>query len=135
MTSSLLELLVAAKKLVKIKLNKKMAKDENLTDPERDFQEEKLKMSYGKASMTKKIKRLENALTDFKELDLMDLPNKDMQEAAREVDECRSAVKEAYTKMETINEQLTKKLILLDRTGNVPDAEKSLAELTNALEE
>ena len=65
----------------------------------------------------------------------MDLPNKDMQGAAREIDECRSAVKEAYTKMETINEQLTKKLILLDRTGNVPDAEKSLAELTNALEE
>ena len=57
-------------------------------------------MSSGKASMTKKIKWLENALTDFKELDLMDLPNKDMQEAAREVDECRSAVKEAENNSE-----------------------------------
>ena len=60
-----------------------MAQDESQTDPERDYQEEKLKMSSGKASMTKKIKRLENALTDFKELDLMDLLNKEIQGAAR----------------------------------------------------
>ena len=58
-----------------------MEKDENQTDPKRDFQEEKLKMSSGKASMTKKIKKLENAITDFKELNLMNLPNKDMQGA------------------------------------------------------
>ena len=44
-------------------------------------------------------------------------------------------LKKLTPKWKRINEQLTKKLILLDRTDNVPSAGKSLAELTNALEE
>ena len=52
-----------------------------------------------------------------------------------EVDESRSAMKKAYSKMEKINEILEKKLILLDRAGGVPSVKKSLEELNNALEE
>ena len=37
--------------------------------------------------------------------------------------------------MEKINGILVKKLILLDRAGGVPNVEKSLEELNNALEE
>ena len=90
---------------------------EEKTDPERDYQEEKLKMSLSKALMTKKIPRLDNAISDFKDLQLMDLPSRDMQGAAKEVVECKDAVKETYNRIESTNEQLTKKLIVLDRTG------------------
>ena len=37
--------------------------------------------------------------------------------------------------MELINEVLVKKLIMLDRSGGVPDVEKSMEELNNALEQ
>ena len=65
----------------------------------------------------------------------MDLPSKDMRGAAKKVVESRNTVKEAYHRIESTNEQLTKKLIVLDRPGKVPDVEKSMSELTNALEE
>ena len=38
---------------------------------------------------------------------------------ASEVDESRSAVKEAYTKIELTSEVLVKKLIVLDGSGNL----------------
>ena len=44
-----------------------------------------------------------------------------MQGAAKEVEECKNAVKEAYIRMESTNEQLTEKLIVLERAGKVPD--------------
>ena len=40
-------------------------KEKNKNDPDRYYQEEKLKMSLSKALMTKKIKRLDNAKSDF----------------------------------------------------------------------
>ena len=49
------------------------AKDE--TDPKKSFPEEKLKMSAAKCSMTKRVKREETMLTEFKELNNMDNPN------------------------------------------------------------
>ena len=53
---------------------------------------------------------------------------------ASEVDESKSAVKEAYTKMELINEVIVRKLIVLDRSEGVFYVEKSMEELNNALE-
>ena len=79
--------------------DQKDAKEEKKTDPDRNYQEEKLKMSSNKALMTKKI--------------------------AKEVVDCRNDVKKAYNRIESTNEQLTKKLIVLDRTGKVPDVESS----------
>ena len=56
-------------------------------------------MSTGKTLMTKKIKSLKNAIEDFKDLQLMVLPSKDMQGAAKEGVECRNAAKEAYNRI------------------------------------
>ena len=107
----------------------------NETDPNRSFLKEKLKISAAKGLMTKRVKRLKTALEEFKYLDNPDIPSKSLHGVASEVDESKSAVNEAYTKMETINEVLVKKLILLDRSGGVPKAKKTLEELNNALEE
>ena len=65
----------------------------------------------------------------------MEISGKDLEGAAKEVIECRNAAKEAYNSIEATNEVLTKKLIVLDRAGKVPDIEESMNELTNALEE
>ena len=92
-------------------------------------------MEAAKSGMTKKVKRLELGLKDFKELDEMDIPDKSLHSVASEVEESRKAVKEVYTKMEEINEVLERKLILVDRAGGVPDVEKSLEELSTALQE
>ena len=86
-------------------------------DPAREFNEEKLKMRTAKTLMTKKIKRLENANADFEELKQMDISNKDLVGAAKEVIESRDAAKEAYKRIETTNEILLEKLIVLDRGG------------------
>ena len=51
-------------------------------DPARDYDEEKLRMKTAKTLMTKKIKRLENAITDYEELKMMDIPNEDLVGAA-----------------------------------------------------
>ena len=102
--------------------------------PEREFNEEKLKMRTAKTLMTKKIKRLENAIADFEELKQMDISNKDLVGAAKEVIESRDAAKEAYTRIEKTNEILVEKLIVLDRVGKVPNVEVSMDELNNAVE-
>ena len=54
---------------------------------------------------------------------------------AFELDESRSAVSKDHTKMKFIDEVLEKNLILLDRSGGVPDAEKYMEELNKALEQ
>ena len=91
-------------------------------------------MKTAKTLMTKKIKRLENAIADYEELKQMDIPNKDLVGAAKEVIECSEAAKEAYKRIEKTNEILTQKLIVLDRVGKVPNVEESMNELTNAVE-
>ena len=101
-------------------------------DPARDYEEEKLRMKTAKTLMTKKIKRLENAITDYEELKMMDVPNKDLVGAAREIIECRDAAKEAYKRIEDTNLKLETKLILLDRVGKVPNIDESMTELTEA---
>ena len=90
-------------------------------DPARDYDEEKLRMKTAKTMMTKKIKRSENARFDYEELKMMDIPNKDLVGAAKEVIECRDAAKEAYKRIENTNLKLETKLILLDRVGKVPN--------------
>ena len=74
------------------------------------------------------------AIADFEELKQMDIPNKDLVGAAKEVIECRDAAKEAYKRIEATNEILTQKLIVLDSVGKVPNVEESMNELTNAVE-
>ena len=103
-------------------------------DPARDYDEEKLRMKTAKTLMTKKMKCLENAIADYEELKQMDIPNKDLVGAAKEVIECRDAAKEAYKRIEATNEILTQKLIVLDSVGKVPNVEESMNELTNAVE-
>ena len=91
-------------------------------DHAREFQDEKMRMAAAKGTMTRKIKRLETALTDFKDLDKLDSTSIEcLHGIAYEVNEIRSDVKETYMKMESINEILEKKLLLLDRVRGVPD--------------
>ena len=103
-------------------------------DPERDYNEGKLKMKTDKTMMTKKLKRLETAIADFVELQQMDIPKEDLVGAAKEVVECRDAAKAAYNKIEATNEVLKKRLVELNRVGKVPNVEEAMNELTNALE-
>ena len=83
-----------------------------------------------KALMTKKIKRLESALSDYEELKKMDVENKDLVGAAREIAECKEEAKVAYKRIEDTNAKLEAKLIVLDRIGKVPDVDKAMMELT-----
>ena len=50
-------------------------------------------MEAAKSGMTKKVKRLELVLKDFKELDEMNIPGKSLHSVASEVEESRKAVK------------------------------------------
>ena len=84
--------------------------------------------------MTKKVKRLETALTDYQELKGLEIENKDLVGAAKEVDECKEEAKLAYKKIEEINARLEEKLVVLNRIGKVPEVDKALAELSEALE-
>ena len=56
-------------------------------------------MRTDKTLMTKRLKRLENAIADFVDLQQMDIPKKDLVGAAKEVVECRDATKEAYNRI------------------------------------
>ena len=86
-------------------------KEEVLPDPGRDYEEEKIRMKSAKALMTKKIKRLEIALSEYEELKKMDVESKDLVGAAREIVECKEDAKEAYKKIEDTNAKLEVKLI------------------------
>ena len=70
-----------------------------LPDPGRDYEEEKIRMKSAKALMTKEIKRLENALSDYEELKKMDVENKDLVGAAREIVECKEEAEVAYKRI------------------------------------
>ena len=72
-------------------------------DPARDYEEEKIRMKSAKALMTKKIKRLESALSDYEELKKMDVENKDLVGASREIAECKEEAKVAYKRIEDTN--------------------------------
>ena len=102
-------------------------KGEVLPDPGRDYDEEKIRMKSAKAQMTKKIKRLEIALSDYEDLKKMDMESKDLVGAAREVVECKEEAKVAYKKIEDTNAKLEAKLIVLDRAGKVPDVDKAMS--------
>ena len=54
--------------------------------------------------------------------------------AAKEVDECKEEAKLAYKKIEEINARLEEKLVVLNRIGKVPEVDKAMAELSEALE-
>ena len=62
----------------------------------------------------------------------MNVQNKDLVGAAKEIIECREAAKEAYKRIEDTNTKLEAKLILLDRQGKVPDVDTSMTELSEA---
>ena len=105
-------------------------------DHAREFQDEKMRMAAAKGTMTRKIQRLETALTDLKDLDKLDSTSIEcLHGIAYEVNEIRSDVKETYMKMESINEILEKKLLLLDRVRGVPDVQTSLDDQSNVLGE
>ena len=70
-------------------------KGDHHPDPARDYEEEKIRMKTAKTLMTKKIKRLENAISDYEELKTLNVQNKDLVGAAKEIIECREAAKEA----------------------------------------
>ena len=58
-------------------------------DSARDYEEENIRMKTAKTLMTKKIKRLENAISDYEELKTMNVPNKVLVGATREIIEKR----------------------------------------------
>ena len=104
-------------------------------DPARDYEEEKIRMKSAKSLMTKKIKRLETALTDYEELKGLEIENKDLVGAAKEVDECKEEAKIAYKKIEEINARLEEKFVVLNRIGKVTEFDKALGELSETLEQ
>ena len=65
----------------------------------------------------------------------MDVQNKDLVGAAKEITDLVSATKEAYKKIEDTNTKLEAKLIILDRKGEVPDVDKSMTELSEACQD
>ena len=101
---------------------------------QREYMDEKLK-NEGSKDWNDKKKRLYLDIEEFKEWDELDLPDKNLQKVAAEVDECMISIKNSYTKIEGLNEVLIQKLILFDRAGKVENAEKFLNELSNALQE
>ena len=58
-------------------------KGDHHLDPARDYEEEKIRMKTAKTLMTKKIKRLENAISDYEELKVLKVQNKDLVGAAK----------------------------------------------------
>ena len=94
------------------------------------YNEEKNRRISLRASMTKNIKRLEGSIQEFSELKVLDLPDGDFNGNGRKY--CyRQAT---YSKMETLNESLVNKLILVDRVSKVEDLEKAVDDLNGALE-
>ena len=68
-------------------------------DHAKEFTDEKMRMATAKRAMTRKIKRLETVLTDFKELDALDTTNiENLYEIASEVDEIKMVLKKLTRK-------------------------------------
>ena len=104
-------------------------------DPSKDFDDEKIRMRTAKGTMTRAVKRLETALGEYSDLKGLQIDNKDFVAVAREVSESIEEAKTAYKKMELINSRLEEKIVTLNRLGKVPDVDKTLRELGEALEQ
>ena len=104
-------------------------------DTAKDFNAEKIRMRTAKATMTRAVKRLETAIEDYNDFKDLQIDNKDFVAVAREVSESFEDAKTAYKKMELINSRLEEKIVTLNRLGKVPDVDKTLGELGEALEQ
>ena len=68
-------------------------------DLTKEFTDENMRMAAAESAMTRKIKRLETVLTDFKELDALDTTNiENLHEIASEVDEIKMVLKKLTRK-------------------------------------
>ena len=104
-------------------------------DPAKDFNAEKIRMRTAKASMTRAVKRLETAIEDYNDFKDLQIDNKDYVAVSREVSESIEEAKAAYKKMESINVRLEEQVVTLNDLGKVPDVDKILADLGDALEQ
>ena len=79
----------------------------------RAYSEEKTRMQSSNANLTQKMKKLENTIKEFSELEAgAYLPEGGIISTASEIEENVDAVRAAFGKMETINEAL------VERTGD-----------------
>ena len=85
--------------------------------------------------MTRAVRRLETAIDDYNEFKNLELDKKDFVAVSREVSESLEDSKAAYKKMESINARLEEKVVELNELEKVPDVNKTLAELGEALEQ
>ena len=82
-----------------------------------------------KTSVSKNLKKLENSIKEFKELENMNLPEGGLVKIASESQENIDIVKAGYN-----NKILVEKFILVDRNSKVEDLDKSVDDLNVALE-
>ena len=101
----------------------------------KEFNAEKIRMRTAKATMTRAVRRLETAINDYNEFKDLEVDNKDFVAVSREVSESLEESKAAYKKMESINTRLEEKVVELNELEKVPDVNKTLAELGEALEQ
>ena len=104
-------------------------------DATKEFSAEKIRMKTAKATMTRAVKRLETAINDYSEFKDLKVDNKDYVAVSREVSESLEEAKAAYKKMESINDRLEELVVILNDLGKVPELDKMLADLGDALEQ
>ena len=104
-------------------------------DATKEFSAEKIRMKTAKATMTRAVKRLETAINDYSEFKDLKIDNKDYVAVSREVSESLEEAKAAYKKMESINDRLEELVVILNDLGKVPELDKILADLGDALEQ
>ena len=104
-------------------------------DATKEFSAEKIRMRTAKATMTRAVKRLETAINDYNEFKDLEVDNKDYVAVSREVSESLEEAKAAYKKMESINARLEELVVTLNDLGKVPELDKILADLGDALEQ
>ena len=104
-------------------------------DTAKDFNAEKIRMRTAKATMTRAVKRLETAIADYNDFKDLQIDNKDYVAVSREVSESIEEAKAAYKKMESINARLEEQVVTLNDLGKVPEVDKILADLGDALEQ
>ena len=104
-------------------------------DVTKEFNAEKIRMKTAKATMTRAVKRLETAINDYSEFKDLEIDNKDYVAVSREVSESLEEAKAAYKKMESINDRLEELVVILNDLGKVPELDKILADLGDALEQ
>ena len=97
-------------------------------DATKEFNAEKIRMRTAKATMTRAVKRLETAITDYNEFKNLEVDNKDYVAVSREVDESVEETKAAFKKMKEINARLEEQVVTLNELGEVPNVDKILAD-------